>query len=85
MNTWKLNTTKTSRLKNTSPTVTTEYFRGRGGHSKNDRKEAGAELGQAQVKLDDIVVIVVEVVVKSMVKVEVQLLLRVGGWSDKTK
>ena len=48
-------------------------------------KQAGAELGQAQVKLDDIVVIVVEVVVKAMVEVEVQLLFRVGGWSDKTK
>ena len=48
-------------------------------------KQAGAELGQAQVKLDDIVVIVVQVVVKAMVEVEVQLLFRVGGWSDKTK
>ena len=47
-------------------------------------KQAWAELGQAQVKLDDIVVIVVEVVVKAMVEVEVQLLFRVGGgWSDK--
>ena len=42
-------------------------------------------MGQAKVKLDDIVVIVVEVEVKAMVEVEVQLLLRVGGWSDKTK
>ena len=42
-------------------------------------KQAGAELGQAQVKLDDIVVIVVEVVVKAMVEVEVQLLFWVGG------
>ena len=42
-------------------------------------------MGQAQVKLDDIVVIVVEVVVKAMVEVEVQLLFWVGGWSDKTK
>ena len=33
-------------------------------------EQAGAELGQAQVKLDDIVVIVVEVVVKAMVEVE---------------
>ena len=50
------------------------------------KKQAGAELGQAQVKLDDIVVIVVEVVVKAMVEVEFQLLLRVdGGWLDKTK
>ena len=40
-------------------------------------KQAGAELGQARVKLDDTVVIVVEVVVKTMV--EVQLLFRVGG------
>ena len=39
-----------------------------------------AELGQAQVKLDDIVIIVVEVVVKAMVEVEVQLLIRVSGW-----
>ena len=31
-------------------------------------------MGQAQVKLDDIVVIVVEVVVKAIVEVEVQLL-----------
>ena len=35
-------------------------------------KQAGAELGQAQVKLDDIVEIVVEV--------EVQLKFWVGGW-----
>ena len=40
-------------------------------------KLAGAELGQAQVKLYDIV--------KAVVEVEVQLLFRVGGWSDKTK
>ena len=38
---------------------------------KNIAKEAGAELGQAQVKLDDIVIIVVEVVVKAIVEVEV--------------
>ena len=44
------------------------------------KKQAGAELGQAQGKLDDIVVIVVEVVVKAMVEVEFQLLFRVGGW-----
>ena len=48
-------------------------------------KQAGAELGQAQVKLEDIVVIVVEVVVKAIVEVEVQLLFRVGGWWDKAK
>ena len=36
-------------------------------------EQAGAELGQAQVKLNDIVVVVVEVVVKTMVEVEVQL------------
>ena len=41
----------------------------------NDSKQAWAELGQALVKLDDILV----VVVKAMVKVEVQLLFRVGG------
>ena len=34
-------------------------------------KQAGAELGQAQVKLDDIVVVVVKVVVKAMVEVVV--------------
>ena len=43
-------------------------------------KQAGAELGQTQVKLDDIFEIVVEVVVKAVVKVEVKLLVRVGGW-----
>ena len=43
------------------------------------KKQDGTELGQAQVKLDDIIVIVVEVVVKAMVEVEVQLLFRVGG------
>ena len=48
-------------------------------HLKNN-EQAGAELGQAQVKLEDIVVIVVEVVVEAMAKVEVQLLFRVGGW-----
>ena len=37
-------------------------------------KQAGAELGQAQVKLDDVVVIVV----KAIVEVEVQLLMRVA-------
>ena len=39
-------------------------------------KQAGAELGQAQVKLE--VIYEVEIVVE----VEVQLLLRVGGWVD---
>ena len=49
---------------------------------RQELKQAGAELGQAQVKLDDIVVVVLEVVVKAMVEVEFQLLLlfRVGGW-----
>ena len=42
-----------------------------------NKKPAGAELGQAQAKLDDVVV--VEVVVKAMVEVEFQLLFRVGG------
>ena len=51
----------------------------------NFNKQAGAELGQAQVKLDDIVVIVVEVVVKVMVEVEVQLLFGLGQWLDKMK
>ena len=32
-----------------------------------------------------LVVIVIEVVVKAMVEVEVQLLFWVGGWSDKMK
>ena len=50
------------------------------------RKQAWAELGQAKVKFDNIVVIIVEVVVKAMVEVEIQLLFWwVGGWSDKTK
>ena len=49
------------------------------------KKQAGAELVQTQVKLDDISVIVVQVVVKAIVEVEVQLLFRVGGWSDETK
>ena len=40
------------------------------------------ELGQAQVKLDDIVVIVVEVVVKVMVEVEVQLLSWEVGYNE---
>ena len=57
-----------------------------GGKFHQNNEQAGAELGQAQVKLDYIVVIVVEVVVKAMVEVEVQLLFRVGGgWSDKMK
>ena len=43
-------------------------------------KQAGAELGQAQVGLDDIVEVVIEVVVKAVVEVEVQLLFRMGGW-----
>ena len=34
-------------------------------------KQAGAELGQAQVRLDDKVEVVIDVVVKSVVKVEV--------------
>ena len=34
-------------------------------------KQAGAELGQAQVKLDDIVEVVVDVVVIAVVQVEV--------------
>ena len=53
--------------------------------SIKSKQQAGAELGQAQVKLNDIVVIVFEVVVTAMVEVGVQLLFRVGGWSDKTK
>ena len=52
-------------------------------------EQAGAELGQAQVKIDDIFEVVVDVVVKAVVKIEVELLVRVGGWvggwSDKTK
>ena len=50
-----------------------------GEHNKYNL-QAWAELGQAQVKLDDIVIIVVEVVVKAIVEVEVQLLFWVGGW-----
>ena len=42
-----------------------------------EKEQAGAELGQAQVKLSDIVLVVV--VVKAMVEVEFQLLFRVGG------
>ena len=50
-------------------------------HAVLKYKQAGAELGQAQVKLDDIVVVVFKVVVKAMVEVEFQLLFRVdGGW-----
>ena len=37
----------------------------------NKEKQAGAELGQAQVKLDDIVEVVVDVEVIGVVKVEV--------------
>ena len=43
-------------------------------------KQAGAELGQAQVKLDDLVEVVVDVVVIAVIKVEVYLLVRVVGW-----
>ena len=43
-------------------------------------RQAGAELGQAQVKLDDLVVVVVEVLIDAMVEVELQLLVRVDGW-----
>ena len=42
-------------------------------------EQAVAELGQAQVKLDDAVIVVVGVVVKAMVKVEVQTSIP-GGW-----
>ena len=38
---------------------------------KIHRKQAGAELGQAQVKLDDTVEVGIDVVVKAVVKVEV--------------
>ena len=53
-------------------------------------KQAGAELGEAQVKIDDIVVMVGEVLVKAMVELEVQMLFRMGGWvgggwANKTK
>ena len=41
-----------------------------------EKKQAEAELGQAQVKLDDIVVIVV----KAMAEVDVQRLFLMGGW-----
>ena len=42
-------------------------------------KKNGAELGQTQVKLDDMVVIIVDGEVKAMVEVEVQLLFWVVG------
>ena len=35
--------------------------------NKSLKKQAGAELDQAQVKLDDVVVVVVDIVVKTMV------------------
>ena len=38
---------------------------------KKNQKQAGAELSQAQVKLEDIVEVVVDVVVIAVVKVEV--------------
>ena len=41
-------------------------------------EQAGAELGQTQVKLDDVVV--VEVLVKTLVEVVFQRLFRVAGW-----
>ena len=53
--------------------------------SETKEKQAGAELGQAQVKLDDIVEVVVNVEVIGVVKVDVLLLVRVGGWTDETK
>ena len=37
-------------------------------------------MGQAQVMLDDVVVIVVEVVVKAISEVKVQILFWLGGW-----
>ena len=43
-------------------------------------QQAGAELGQAQVKLDDILEVVVDVVVIAVVQVEVKLLVQMGGW-----
>ena len=43
------------------------------------KKQVGAELGQAQVKLDDIVEVVVKVIFKALIENEVQLLFRVGG------
>ena len=39
--------------------------------SRKKQEQAGAELGQAQVKLDDIVDVVVDVVVITLVQVEV--------------
>ena len=42
--------------------------------------QAGTELYHAQVKLCDIVEVVVEVTVKALAQVEVQLLFRVGWW-----
>ena len=43
-----------------------------------DKNQAGAELGQAQVKLDDIAEVVVYVVM-------ISASIPVGGWSDKMK
>ena len=39
--------------------------------NEDNLKQAGAELGQAQVRLDDTVEVAIEVVVKTVVKVEV--------------
>ena len=48
---------------------------------KESPKQAGAELGQAQVKLEVVVKVGVEVEIEIVVKVRVQLLARVvGGW-----
>ena len=46
--------------------------------NEHNLKQAGAELGQAQVKPDDIVEVLVDVEVKELVKV--QLLFQVSGW-----
>ena len=47
---------------------------------KESPKQAGAELGQAQVKLEVVVKVGVEVEVEIVVEVGVQLLVWVGWW-----
>ena len=61
------------------------YFPGWVGGGIN-QEQAGAELGQAQVKLEVIVYIGEKVEVEIIVKVGIQLLAWVvGGWMDKKR
>ena len=55
----------------TSPLIDFFFSFNGGSILKQSNKQAGPELGQAQVRLDDIVEVVIEVVVKAVVKVEV--------------